>query len=86
LEAFKNIPVEIRKGWKLRLVGRLLNHLLHDKLKKILLGHLSRENNYAELAYETVKMEIDVGDCPYGSSDFSISVAGRDSMSEIIYV
>lgn len=66
--------------------GRLLNHLLHDKLKKILLGHLSRENNYAELAYETVKMEIDVGDCPYGSSDFSISVAGRDSMSEIIYV
>lgn len=66
--------------------GRLLSFILHDNLKKILLGHLSKENNYAELAYETVRMEIDEGSCPYGSSDFSISVAGRDCMSEIIYV
>lgn len=66
--------------------GRLLSYILHDKLKKILLGHLSKENNYEELAYETVKTEIDEGDCPYGSSDFSIAVAGRDCMSEIIYV
>lgn len=66
--------------------GRLLSYILHDKLKKILLGHLSKENNYAELAYETVRMEIDEGDCPYGASDFSIAVAGRDCMSEIIYI
>lgn len=66
--------------------GRLLSCLLHDKLKKVFLGHLSKENNYAELAYETVKLEIDGGDCPYGASDFSISVAGRDCMSEIIYL
>ena len=33
--------------------GRLLNHLLHDRLKHILLGHLSKENNYEALAYET---------------------------------
>ena len=66
--------------------GRLLNCILHDKLKKIFLGHLSKENNYEELAYETVRLEIDEGDSPYGASDFSISVAGRDRMSEIVYV
>ncbi|MCC8085256.1 MAG: MBL fold metallo-hydrolase, partial [Clostridium sp.] len=66
--------------------GRLLNCVLHDKLKKVFLGHLSKENNYEELAYETVRLEIDEGDCPYGASDFSISVAGRDHMSEIVYL
>ena len=50
--------------------GRLLNCILHDRMKKILLGHLSKENNYAELAYETVRLEIDEGDCPYGAADF----------------
>ena len=64
--------------------GRLLNNILHDNLKKIFLGHLSKENNYAELAYETVRLEIDEGDCPYGASDFSISVASRDKMSEVV--
>ena len=64
--------------------GRLLNCILHDRMKKILLGHLSKENNYAELAYETVRLEIDEGDCPYGGADFSITVAGRDQMSEIV--
>lgn len=66
--------------------GRLLNYVLHDKLKKIFLGHLSKENNYEDLAYETVRLEINEGSCPYGASDFSISVAGRDSMSEIVYL
>lgn len=66
--------------------GRLLSCILHDRLKKILLGHLSKENNLEELAYETVRLEIDQGDTPYGSGDFSISVAGRDRMGEIIYI
>ena len=64
--------------------GRLLNHILHDRMKKIFLGHLSKENNYEELAYETVKLEITQGDNPYDGNDFSISVAKRDEMSEII--
>ena len=54
-------------------------------MKKILLGHLSKENNYEELAYETVRLEITQGDCPYKASDFSISVASRERMmSEIV--
>ncbi|MDO4267792.1 MAG: MBL fold metallo-hydrolase [Eubacteriales bacterium] len=64
--------------------GRLLNYILHDNMKHILLGHLSRENNYEQLAYETVKLEIDQGDCPYRGGDFPIDVAGRDRMSDII--
>ncbi len=40
------------------LSGQLLCDILHDNLKHIMLGHLSRENNYAKLAYETVKLEI----------------------------
>lgn len=64
--------------------GRLLSLILHDNLKHILLGHLSKENNYEALAYETVKLEIDQGDNPYSSRDFSISVAKRDEMSQII--
>ena len=64
--------------------GRLLSYLLHDNMKQILLGHLSKENNYEALAYETVKLEIDQGECPYRASDFSIEVARRDEMSQII--
>lgn len=66
--------------------GRLLNCILHDNIKKILLGHLSKENNYEELAYETVKLEINQGDNPYQASDFSIIVAKRDQMSEIVTI
>ncbi len=66
--------------------GRLLNYLLHDDLKKILLGHLSKTNNNPELAFETVKMEIDEGDSGYRASDFPIAVAGRDEISEIVTV
>lgn len=66
--------------------GRLLNRILHDDFKAVLLGHLSKENNYERLAYETVKMEVTLGEGPYSGNDFSINVANRDMPSEIIYV
>ena len=66
--------------------GRLLSRLLHDKLKAVLLGHLSKENNLEELAYETVRVEITMADTPYRGEDFPIRVAGRDTMSELILV
>ena len=49
--------------------GRLLSCVLHDNLKHIFLGHLSKENNYEELAYETVKLEIAESDTPSSSGD-----------------
>lgn len=40
--------------------GELINKLLliNPKLKLIILGHLSNNNNFKELAYETVKLQI----------------------------
>ena len=66
--------------------GRLLCRLLHDNLKAVFLGHLSKENNYEALAYETVCQEVTLGDNPYKSRDFKIEVAKRDCISEVITV
>ena len=68
------------------LSGRLLCDILHDNLKCVLLGHLSKENNYAELAYETVKLEVTIGNNPYKGEDIPLMVAKRDRVSEIITV
>lgn len=68
------------------LSGRLLCDILHDNLKHIVLGHLSKENNYESLAYETVKLEVTLGDNAYKGEDLNMAVAKRDSISEIITV
>ena len=64
--------------------GQLLGQILHDGMQHILLGHLSKENNYDELAYETVRLEISLGDNPYRGTDFPIEVAKRDRPSSLI--
>ena len=64
--------------------GKLLCHLLHDDLKAVFLGHLSKENNYDELAFETVKLEITLGSDKYKPEDFLIEVANRESVSRMI--
>ena len=52
--------------------------LLHDDMKDVILGHLSKENNLPELAYETVRLEIEAADNKYKGNDFPIIVAKRD--------
>ncbi len=64
--------------------GHLLNSVLNDNMKKIILGHLSKENNYPDLAYQTVCSEITFGDCPYKASDFNIEIANRDNPGKIL--
>lgn len=64
--------------------GQLLGQILHDGMQHILLGHLSKENNYDGLAYETVRLEISLGDNPYRGNDFPIEVAKRDRPSSLI--
>ena len=66
------------------LSGQLLSRVLHDRFRKVVLGHLSKENNYPQLAYESVKMEITMADVPYKGSDFPVEVARRDEVSELI--
>ena len=68
------------------LSGRLLGNLLHDRFKKVALGHLSEENNYPQLAYETVRLEVTMGDNPYKGSDFPIVVAKRHEVPELICI
>jgi len=66
--------------------GRLLCELLHDDLSTIMLGHLSEENNLAELAYETVRLEIMMNECKYQPEDFELLVASRHERSKLIAV
>lgn len=66
--------------------GRLLCRILHDKLQAIILGHLSKENNLPELAYEAVRMEITMGDNPYSANDFPLYVAKRSEVSKALEI
>ena len=66
------------------LSGRLLCDILHQNLEFVVLGHLSKENNYEELAYETVKLEVTMGNNPYKGEDIPMIVAKRDTISKII--
>lgn len=66
--------------------GRLLSRILHDKLQAICLGHLSHENNLPELAYETVRVEVTLGDNPYKADDFPIQVLNRSEVSKVIQI
>lgn len=68
------------------LSGQLLGKLLHDDMKHVLLGHLSKENNLPELAYETVRLEVTMGENPYKGNDFPIEVAPRSEVSRLIKV
>lgn len=66
--------------------GRLIKSILNNHIKAIFLGHLSNENNYPELAYETVRLEL--RDNPYTNDidSLNLQVAKRDSCSDLIFV
>ncbi len=64
--------------------GLLLNKILHENMKYILLGHLSKENNMPELAFETVKLEINAADTPYRAELLDLRVASRSEAGEVL--
>lgn len=66
--------------------GQFLCELLHDHFGSVLLGHLSPENNLPELAYESVRLEVTMGENPYKAEDFPIYVAQRDDISPVLRV
>ena len=63
--------------------GQLLGNILADRTCNIFLGHLSKENNFPELAYETVRLEINLSDIRFKAEDFNIRVADRSMPSDI---
>ena len=61
--------------------GRLINALLNDHMQYIVLGHMSRKNNYKDLALLTVENIINEG--RYRSDDFRIDVADQEEGTDI---
>lgn len=63
--------------------GHLLCRLIHKKLRYAFLAHLSKENNYPQLAYEAVKCQIweELG---INQVPFQLKVAQREQPSEMV--
>ena len=59
-------------------------HLLNSGLKEVMLGHLSKENNFPELAYQTVIDELNSNNI--SSSEVILNVASRTSPSKVISI
>ena len=68
------------------LSGQLLKRIAHEKLQGVVLGHLSKDNNIPELAYETVRVELAMGSEIYNEVQFPITVAKRDEVSTVIKI
>ena len=78
------------------MAGQLLCSLLHEKLQAVILGHLSKENNLPELAYEAVRVEVamdkvrreeeGMGGDGMKARDFPMYVASRSEPSRVIHI
>ena len=66
--------------------GKLLSRLLHDNMRAVMLGHLSKDNNIPELAYESVRVEVTMSDTPYNGNDFPLYIAKRSEVSRMIEI
>lgn len=62
--------------------GKTISYLMNSGLDKVMLGHLSKENNFPELAYKTVVDELIEN--KLNENDISINVANRCTPSPII--
>lgn len=67
-----------------KMAGQTINYLINSGLKKAMLGHLSKESNFPELAYQTVIDEIIAN----GTSidNFGLSVADRNEPGKLINI
>ncbi|MBP5773516.1 MAG: MBL fold metallo-hydrolase [Eubacterium sp.] len=61
--------------------GQLLSEIISDRMQYIILGHLSKDNNYPELAFETVRNELMFNDIDINKMEIEIQVARRDQPS-----
>lgn len=67
--------------------GKALIHILkkHKKERQVLLAHLSHENNFPEMAYQTIKNILEE-EKYYIGKDISIHTAMREEISEIFNI
>lgn len=64
------------------LAGKTISYLLQSGLQEAMLGHLSKESNFPELAYKTVVEELMAND--HQENSLTLSVAKRDTQSKVV--
>jgi phosphoribosyl 1,2-cyclic phosphodiesterase len=67
-----------------QIAGQTINYLINSGLKTAILGHLSKESNFPELAYQTVMDELISNNAKL--DDFNLSVASRDFPGKLICI
>lgn len=58
--------------------GDFLSKIIDSRCKTVYLGHLSQHNNYSELAFETVRLELMMRNMDPDRLGISLQVASRD--------
>ena len=66
------------------MAGKTISHLLQSGLQQAMLGHLSKESNFPELAYKTVVEELIANHLK--NDNFQLSVAKRDEISPMVSI
>lgn len=66
------------------MAGKVINYLINNNLQTAMLGHLSKESNFPELAYQTVVDEILSAGTDINK--ISLSVASRDTVGKLIHI
>lgn len=61
--------------------AELLKKIYSPKLKEVLLGHISKSNNYEELAHETVRLEMQ-----FSHMEADVQIAPRSENSKTIEI
>lgn len=64
------------------IAGKTITHLIDTGLKQVMLGHLSKENNFPELAYKTVAESLLENN--FDESSIRLSVAKRFTQTPLI--
>ncbi len=64
------------------LAGKTIAYLLQSGLQEAMLGHLSKESNFPELAYKTVVEELMAS--RHHENSLALSVAKRDTSSKVV--
>ena len=64
--------------------GKTISELIKTDLKEVMLGHLSKENNFPELAYQTVVEELEKNNVDL--NEIRVSVANRYNPSKVIKI
>lgn len=66
------------------IAGQTISTLIESGLSRVMLGHLSKESNFPEMAYETVLTELEMKNFKRGTID--LSIASRFEPSKLVQV